>query len=149
MLRRVLPAILVLSWAGAAEAQQRLEPLEPWVRQVHEQLWAYRGLLDLTDLSHEVVTGSLAEGEVETVKAVLQGGASYTILGVCDNDCADLDLRLRSRNGNVLDADIETDDFPLVQATVAGDGSITFDLEVIMASCSVEPCRYGVAVFER
>ncbi|NIM49034.1 MAG: hypothetical protein GTO22_07215 [Gemmatimonadales bacterium] len=149
MLRIALFLALAITWGGSVQAQETLVPLDPWVRQVHQQLWMYRTALDLTDLSHNIVTGSLDDGDSETVQAELEGGSSYAILAVCDNDCSDIDLRIRSRSSGVLDEDIELDDFPVVQVSVAGEGAMNFQVEVIMASCSASPCRYGVAVFEQ
>jgi hypothetical protein len=148
MLRLVLLLAFGFTFAGSAQAQT-LEPLDPWVRQVHLQLWMYRVDLGLTDLSHNIVTGSLDAGERETVMAELEGGSHYTLLAVCDNDCTDVDLRVKTRSGTTLDEDLELDDFPLCEISVAGEGTMMFEVEVIMVDCDVEPCRYAVAVFER
>ncbi len=148
MLRLVLLLAFGFTFAGSVQAQT-LEPLDPWVRQVHLQLWMYRVDLDLTDLSHNIVTGSLDAGERETVMAELEGGSHYTLLAVCDNDCTDVDLRVKTRSGTTLDEDLELDDFPLCEISVAGEGTMMFEVEVIMVDCDVEPCRYAVAVFER
>ena len=148
MLRLVLLLAFGFTFAGSVQAQT-LEPLDPWVRQVHLQLWMYRVDLGLTDLSHNVVTGSLDAGERETVMAELEGGSHYTLLAVCDNDCTDVDLRVKTRSGTTLDEDLELDDFPLCEISVAGEGTMMFEVEVIMVDCDVEPCRYAVAVFER
>ena len=148
MLRLVLLLAFGLTFAGSVQAQT-LEPLDPWVRQAHQQLWMYRTSLDLTDLSHNIVTGSLDAGERETVMAELEGGSSYSLLAVCDNDCTDVDLRVKTRSGTTLDEDLELDDFPLCEISVAGEGTMMFEVEVIMVNCDVEPCRYAVAVFER
>ena len=147
MLRLALLLAFGLSFAGSVQAQT-LEPLDPWLRQVHQQLWMYRTDLGLTDLSHNIVTGSLDAGETGTVMAQLMGGSSYSLLAVCDNDCSDIDLRVKTRSGTTLDEDLELDDFPLCEISVAGDGTMTFEVEVIMVTCDVEPCRYAVAVFE-
>jgi hypothetical protein len=148
MLRLVLLLAFGFTFAGSVQAQT-LEPLDPWVRQVHLQLWMYRVDLGLTDLSHNIVTGRLDAGERETVMAELEGGSHYTLLAVCDNDCTDVDLRVKTRSGTTLDEDLELDDFPLCEISVAGEGTMMFEVEVIMVDCDVEPCRYAVAVFER
>ena len=54
MLRLVLLLAFGFTFAGSVQAQT-LEPLDPWVRQVHLQLWMYRVDLGLTDLSHNIV----------------------------------------------------------------------------------------------
>jgi hypothetical protein len=148
MLRLVLLLAFGFTFAGSVQAQT-LEPLDPWVRQVHLQLWMYRVDLGLTDLSHNIVTGRLDAGERETVMAELEGGSSYSLLAVCDNDCTDVDLRIKTRSGTTLVEDLELDDYPLCEISVAGEGTMMFEVEVIMVNCDAEPCRYAVAVFER
>jgi hypothetical protein len=148
MLRLALLLAFGVGFAGSAQAQT-LEPLDPWSRQVQQQLWMYRLDLGLTDLSHNIVTGALDAGERETVMAELEGGSHYTLLAVCDNDCTDIDLRVKTRSGTTLDEDLELDDFPLCEVSVAGEGTMMFEVEVIMVNCDIEPCSYAVAVFER
>jgi hypothetical protein len=89
--------------------------------------------------------GALDDGESEVVTLDLRGGYSYMIVGVCDGDCSDLDFRLDDAAGNEVDSDFELDDVPMVAAAVSSNGS--YSLTVSMASCSIEPCGYGVAVF--
>jgi len=90
-------------------------------------------------------TGSLDEDERESVTLSLQSGTDYMLVGVCDQDCSDLDLRLRDPNGNEVDEDIELDDTPIVSITPSRPGD--YSLQVIMVSCSTEPCFYGVGVY--
>jgi hypothetical protein len=89
--------------------------------------------------------GRLNDGGTETLRIDLMGGHSYIVVGVCDTDCDDLDLMLRNAAGTEIDSDYEVDDVPVVAAEVARNG--TYQLTVSMASCSIEPCGYGIAVF--
>jgi hypothetical protein len=89
--------------------------------------------------------GGLDDGAEERLGVELKGGNTYMIVGVCDEDCDDLDLFLTSANGDLIDSDIEPDDVPMLTATVRRDG--TYFLRVKMHSCSIEPCGYGIAVF--
>ena len=91
-------------------------------------------------------TGSLEAGESASFEMHMDAG-TYMILGVCDRDCSDLDLVLRSRGGDEVDADREPDDVPMVRATITTAG--TYVLAVEMHSCSVEPCGWGVRMFRR
>ena len=68
---------------------------------------------------------------------------SYTITGECDDDCDDLDLKLR-RGTVIVDDDTAADSLPIVSATPSSSG--TYSLEVLMESCSEEPCRYTIEV---
>ena len=99
------------------------------------------------EMTHQIHMGSLGQGASEVVELQLDITREYQILGACDNDCTDLDLTLSTGSGEQVDQDIELDDFPIVSVTVARSG--TFRLDVSMATCSAEPCRYGIGVFAR
>jgi hypothetical protein len=89
--------------------------------------------------------GALADGGVATVQIDFRAGRSYIVMAVCDGDCEDLDLELHDPAGDLVDSDFELDDVPMVatETTAAGRYSVV----VSMASCSVNPCAYGLAVF--
>ena len=76
-----------------------------------------------------------------------KGGVNYVILGVCDNDCSDLDLRLFDPNGREVASDLLTDDNPVVNVTPRRTG--TYTVRAIMTTCSSQPCRYGIGVYGR
>jgi hypothetical protein len=90
-------------------------------------------------------TGSLDASERESLTLSFQAGTDYMIVGACDQDCSDLDLRLYDPNGNEVDEDIELDDTPIVDATASSSGR--YRVDVIMVSCSTEPCFYGVGIY--
>ena len=89
--------------------------------------------------------GSLAQGETMQFTVTLQAGASYMLMGVCDQDCSDLDLALYDGYGNLVSADETTDDAPVVDVTVATGGDFT--LEATMYQCSESICYYGVGIY--
>ena len=66
-------------------------------------------------------------------------------MGVCDEDCSDIDLSLLDGYGNLVVEDIEVDDAPVIEFTVTASGDFTLGVE--MYECSVEPCYYGVGLF--
>jgi hypothetical protein len=45
----------------------------------------------------------------------LYGGFSYLILGACDGDCGDVDIRLYDENGTEIDSDTSNDAVPFVE----------------------------------
>lgn len=118
---------------------------DEWLQQVAAQLEAVTEALDQEGLSSagEPHAGALDEGESEEVELELTAGA-YLIVGVCDNDCTDLDMVL-SLDGEEIDSDFEMDDTPVLAVEVEEGGTLT--LRVDMATCSSEPCRYGVGVY--
>ena len=96
--------------------------------------------------SKRTFTGSLNEGSSKSISLVLDRGVSYTITGECDDDCDDLDLKLR-RGTIIVDEDTKADPEPIVSVTPYSSG--TYSLEVVMENCSAEPCRYTIEVEAR
>jgi hypothetical protein len=96
--------------------------------------------------SHEIMTGHLDRGASTWIRYQLDADVSYLFAGVCDEDCSDLDLRLYDETGTLVDADVESDDGPMVRVTPKH--SATFRLRVTMARCTDSPCYFGVAVYK-
>ena len=97
--------------------------------------------------THNTFIGDLGSGNRTNLELTLSKGVPYIIVGVCDEDCADLDLELLDSNGNLVDSDTESDDTPMV--SVNPRWTDRFILRVLMPSCSNSPCWYAVGVFSR
>jgi hypothetical protein len=95
----------------------------------------------------EPMMGSLNASASESMMVNLQGGVRYSIVGVCDNDCTDVDLRIWAPDGTKLAEDILTDDTPVLEFTATVTGQ--YRLSVEMATCSTNPCYWGVQVYKR
>jgi hypothetical protein len=93
------------------------------------------------------IIGAIGEDEDNTWTFYLDSSKEYLIRGFCDEDCNDLDLYLRDNTGEELDSDIEDDDFPLMYFSPTS--SDRYQIEISMYSCSVEPCYFGLAIFEK
>jgi hypothetical protein len=133
---------------GALRAQTKLDALDVWQRQAQQQLYQHRVSLGLDDMTHAIGIGQLAQGASHSFTFTAQGPGVFRVLAVCDNDCLDVDLTLYDMGGNQIDIDVETDDFPWVDTDKLPVGtSRQFRVEVSMASCSADPCRYALAVF--
>jgi hypothetical protein len=123
--------------------------VDPFEKQVREQLARAARTLgkDGFDLTHTVHVGELRQNQEEDVTAELDRGRTYLIVGVCDNDCKDLDLRLLNASRQEIDRDIERDDYPAVG--VEATRTEAFTVRAVMAACEKQPCRYGFGVFAR
>lgn len=143
LLLAAVGGIALLSTVAAAA------PQDEWVQQVRRQIQTAGQRLEESgfSLTHQIYTGSLRDDAETMVSLSLDIGTSYAIMGACDNDCTDIDLTLYDPRGNQVDIDIEADDYPVV--TVEPSRSGTYRVKVTMATCSAEPCRYGVGVFGR
>ena len=93
------------------------------------------------------VTGSLNGGARESMMINLTGGTRYALVGVCDNDCTDVDLRIWDPSGTKLAEDILVDDTPVLEFTATTTGQYRVSVE--MATCSTNPCYWGFQVFSR
>jgi hypothetical protein len=89
----------------------------------------------------------LADGGTDTWTFPLERGKEYLIIGVCDNDCTDVDLAVKGGNGSVIVKDEEVDDTPVTRFRVTSSGRFT--VEVTMADCSDEPCFFGFGLFDK
>lgn len=98
-------------------------------------------------LTHQIFTGALKPDEIENVVFELDRGGTYVVLGVCDNDCKDLDLKLLNSSGREIDNDVQEDDAPVV--AVAPTRNERYTVQAIMADCGKAPCRYGLGVFRK
>ena len=140
-------ALALAAVAAAFVATTAAAPQDEWVAQVRRLLqqagktFEDRGY----SMTHRIYTGSLNNGRNEMVSLDLDIGTQYQIMGACDTDCSDLDFVLYDAAGNQIDNDVETDDVPIVSVTPRRTG--TYRVKVVMATCTAEPCRYGVAVF--
>lgn len=88
---------------------------------------------------------AINNGANETINYATRDTSDIVLIGVCDSDCTDVDLRVRGSSG-VIGEDVLADDVPIVPVT-ATERPLT--VNVIMTACSQNPCVYGVAVFRR
>ena len=120
-----------------------------WLEQVSSQIQEFGDRV--ADKGYRLVddskTGSLHNGASTTVTLTLVSGREYVILGACDDDCGDLDLRLYDASGTEIAEDVEVDAVPVVTASASQGASFT--VEVLMVECSNQPCFWGLGVFEQ
>jgi len=63
---------------------------------------------------------------------------------VCDNDCSQLQLLLTTPDHNELATDRSSENFPVLRFTPRD--TRVFHVKIVMETCQVSPCWYGVAV---
>lgn len=100
-----------------------------------------------TQAASRPATGALNNGNSTNVGVTLNAGGQYLLVGVCDGDCSDMDLRLSSPGGNTIAQDVANDDTPVLQFTAPTTGE--YNVRVMMARCSANPCYYGVSLYRR
>ena len=77
----------------------------------------------------------------------LAAGTSYRILGVCDNECSNVDMELLDGSGAVVQSDVLPDDIPIVNITPAAAGRYT--VRLILKTCTLAPCYVGGRVLQQ
>lgn len=141
MARLVFAVVALTLFSGASGLNGQFR------QQVRDYLGTAGGYLE--DRGYAMTTdpydSSLDDGESEDFWINLDGGDNYAIVGVCDNDCSDIDLEVFDSNGNSLDSDYQVDDAPVLEFTAPRSGR--YRIHVYMATCDVNPCYYGVGTY--
>ena len=74
-----------------------------------------------------------------------QAGRTYAVVGVCDENCTDIDLAVFGPDGTNLGSDVEEDDTPVAIFEAPSTGA--YKITVLMATCASN-CNYGVKVYQ-
>jgi hypothetical protein len=140
--------VVVVCLLAASLAMGAPRSRNAWELQVRRQLRAVALLLGLGDIvsTYDPYIGALDNNTYTDVAYTLHKGVSYALIGVCDEDCSDLDLKLYDENGNLIDADTDPDATPTIRVTPRWTGK--FYVRVVMSECDENPCWYGVGEFE-
>lgn len=93
------------------------------------------------------LAGTLAANHAAQLPLTLRAGQDIRIVGVCDQACADLDLRVLNPRGDIVALDTRSNDRPVVDLRAEMFGQHT--IEVGMINCNAPRCRYAVNVYTR
>lgn len=150
-----IAALIPLLLAGPLSAQggQATDASEPSARdvalgQVVQKLtaWDERMAAEGYTRVGSLLEGTNRQGEVYTSMVWFVAGRSYRVASVCDDDCTDLDLAVKSTDGATI-VDLTGERAPAAALDVTAPGPLR--VEVTMAACSVEPCLHATAVYEQ
>lgn len=137
----------LLALVAAATVSTEAAAQNQYQQQITQQFtnWAPRFAQQGFQMQGTAFTGSLNDDADESILINLQAGTRYAIAGVCDQDCSDVDLQVFSSDGTKIGEDLQTDDKPVVIFNAGYSGQ--YRVKVLMATCSTNPCYYGVQVF--
>ncbi len=93
-----------------------------------------------------IQTGSLSHGDEVTIPIDITGAHEAAVLGTCDRQCADLDLRLVTQDGRLIDLDEEEDDSPHVEVEAGKTNKLL--IKVRMANCASTSCMFAISQFQ-
>ena len=133
----------LILWPATIRAQEN-----PWERQVQQQLEHAAQTIsrDGNGWAHDLQVGFMNADESEAFTLTLPSGASYALVGACDNDCTSLHLLLYNDAGNYEVASARTaNEPPVVQLTPKE--ATRYRVKVVMAGCRLNPCWYGIALY--
>jgi hypothetical protein len=117
-----------------------------WQRQVRAQLGRAAASLDPGARRKPVTTrvGVLNAAESDSLILTLHAGIAYVVVAACDEDCSGLTLRLADLRSHELAANRGSDHAPVLRLTPAETAA--YRVRVVMETCQMNPCRYGIAV---
>jgi hypothetical protein len=92
----------------------------------------------------EPLMGVLNGGKTDSKNIDLQAGVRYAIVGVCDENCPDIDLRIFGPTAAKIAEDVQQNATPTLEFTAPAAGR--YRLAVEMVTCSANPCAWGVQV---
>ena len=93
-----------------------------------------------------VKVGTLQQGAEATIPLDVTGVHDAAILGTCDIGCSDLDLRLVTDDGRLVDLDEDDDHSPRVDVEAGKPNKLL--LKVRMARCTSGSCTFAVSQFQ-
>lgn len=116
---------------------------------VWNQLQAmYTAIAENADFDiQKYVVGKLNVSADDSWTFNINKGFDVTVIGACDADCADLDIRILDAKGNLITEDTLVDDRPVVTFTSESTGQFT--VVATMVQCSAEPCYFGFGVMTK
>lgn len=88
---------------------------------------------------------SIAADNSTEVQMQVQAGKGYVIVGICDENCGDLDLLVLKADGTTVGQDVAEDNAPLV--TYVATENTTLRVRVSMAGCTAASCLAGAALY--
>jgi hypothetical protein len=142
---RAIVLVPLMLWTSIVRAQSN-----PWERHVEHQLERATQRLSREGYvrPQHAQVGLLNTEESESFTLTLPSGPAYALLGVCDNDCTSLHLIVLNETKNYEVAAARTaDEASVVQLTPRN--TARYHVRVEMTSCNMNPCWYGIAVFQK
>ncbi|MEQ1709059.1 MAG: hypothetical protein ABL864_12095 [Terricaulis sp.] len=138
-------ALAALVLAAPASAQVP----DPFARELAQKLSYAEQILGEDGYSRAAgpFAGGLAQGAARRFPLTLRAGQDYRIVGVCDQNCGDVALRLYDPDDALIARDVPEGGVPVMHVRPAFTGSHM--VEVATPRCGGAQCWYAVNVYSR
>ena len=141
MMKQLVATLFLLSLSAPGYAQPYINTVWEQIQENHDENIAMGYSMK------NYFIGKIGSSDENTYNFNLRSGKRYLIEGVCDEDCEDLDLYISDAKGNELDRDLAVDNSPLLFFEPPSSGR--YEIKVSMFACNVEPCYFGLSIFEK
>ena len=130
------------------ETRAELDEMTPYMRQIAVRLVSYGAVLEESGwvFMDDRKVNVLESGDVDSLEVSLDRG-SYLALGVCDDDCGDLDVYVLDSDGEIVASDVLVDAEPMVEFEV--HQRATFFVGASMESCAATDCLYSIQLLRQ
>lgn len=99
------------------------------------------------DLDRAPYIGTLDDNTYRDLTVTLHKGVSYVLIGVCDDDCRNLNMKLYDEDGDYIGGDTAPN--PVADLEITPRHTQDFTLRMIMRRCTADPCYYGLGVYSQ
>jgi hypothetical protein len=139
----VSACFFVSSLAGWAQDR----PIDKWEAEVRLKLTNATQILHIFDVKPLAppYVGSMEDNEYFDVRAPLQRGVIYSLIGVCDSACGHLTMELFDEEGSFYGRSLGTRTVPLMIFVPPQSGRYT--ARIFMQDCADDYCNYGLGVY--
>jgi hypothetical protein len=140
-------AVCLLVWPLAMQAQRR--SMTGWEALVRIKLAGAALLLTIVDahLTYDPYVGTLDESTYEDLIVPLHRGVKYMLLGVCDDDCGNLNMKMYDEDGVFVGQNTGRTDTPDLE--IIPQQTQRFTIRMTMKRCDEDPCYYGLGVYSK
>jgi len=139
-------AVAVAVLAGFAPALAQLAGKRSAEQSVEAQLSTAPKLIGGQLNVYETFTGALPAGGSANHKLKVKA-PGFQLVGVCDDACAELAIRIKDKDGKVIARPLVDDIFPLIYIDV--EDNTELQLEIDISKCQLATCLYGLRAFHK
>jgi hypothetical protein len=139
--------ICLLAWPLPMRAQRR--SMTEWEATVRLKLLGASFLIGFLDaqLAYPPYLGRLEDDSYFEILVPLHEGVRYALLGVCDDDCRTLNMKLYDEDDDLVAQDTGRTATP--EINIAPKRTQRYTVHMIMKRCDEDPCYYGLGVYSK